>query len=155
MFSCQNCEEKLTEGDKKELGIGSNVDTSEMTRLKAIVIDGTAAGILKQLPKYGRDQHTLDGTIISSKRKTLLHSKKNISPVKDLCNYVLSATRRGTRKAGTSVSRMLSFWITTPPPFGNFKQSKGLSAMSLDIIRLLNSSLNFICKTLDESMMEH
>ena len=59
-FSCNNCEIPLSFADCEELGI-SEEDGRSMKRLRAVVIDGTASGILTELPKFQREDVVVPG----------------------------------------------------------------------------------------------
>lgn len=53
LFTCPDCEVPLTKTDQQQLGL-FNKDIGNIKRFKALVVDGTAAGILHSLPTYER-----------------------------------------------------------------------------------------------------
>lgn len=57
-FTCKTCELPLDSEDKRALGL-QNVDVTGLTRLKGIVIDGTASGILDNLPDFSTSSEFL------------------------------------------------------------------------------------------------
>ena len=54
LFSCKDCEVPLTTVDKVSLGLHENDVCPTDKRFKALVIDGTTAGILHELPRFER-----------------------------------------------------------------------------------------------------
>ena len=58
LFNCDKCEQDLTDADRRTLGLRAGEGT-DLKRYKGIVIDGTACGILSQLPEYCRCNYSL------------------------------------------------------------------------------------------------
>ena len=120
LFSCPKCEQPLTEADKLQLGITDEGLSSSLTRLKAVVIDGTAAGILKKLPDYKRNQRTLPSIRVSL-RKSLLSGKVRKCALREFCRLARSAARISAKDESTSGKR-ISF------PLNSHKRGKSKRA---------------------------
>ena len=74
LFTCSTCEKALTDPEKKTLGFQSNHQAAE-NRFKAVVIDGTSAGILHALPKYERDAVRLNVPSALRRKKKFISNK--------------------------------------------------------------------------------
>ena len=132
LFSCSKCEQKLTECDKNQLGLDEVDISSNATRLRGVVIDGTAAGILKQLPNYKRTKTPISEIRVRA-RKHLISGHMRSYAVKEFCKLA----RKAARLAANSVMRERS---TISFPLGsNSCGQKGLSNSHLDILRIYTS----------------
>ena len=117
LFTCSECEVPLTKEDVEELQLTCLSPSDK--RFKAVVVDGTAQGILNSLPAYQPEiVELLPSSSLNRKKKLLVRKGSN-----DLFKKLLRATyaflRNQQRKNGASrQSTPVSFFITCAPPKG-------------------------------------
>ena len=145
LFSCKNCEQPLNAFDRKQLCIDEAELPATTARLRGVVIDGTAAGILKQLPRYKRTKMPLAAVRIRA-RRCLLFGKRNVSAVKYLCRLSRKAARLAAKSLRSGSSKV-SFSI---PSSKSRQKTKGLSESQIDTIRIYISEQRCICSTTDD-----
>lgn len=99
MFGCTECERTLTSGELVKLGLDP-VCHAGSKRLKCLVIDGTAAGILKKLPKFS--DHTITISEGKASRQRLVSNRETKNAITffiRLCRSSLQAYGRAPAEA--------------------------------------------------------
>ena len=114
-----------------------------MTRLRGVVIDLTAAGIMKQLPKYNRRSSRIPGVHVSA-RRTLLSGQNRIHAIKELCRLCLGALRIASRSR-TNPNKTISFTLNhkNPEKKNGKVKFKRISDTSLQILVIYLSKIPF------------
>ena len=121
LFSCSNCEVPLSADDCNELGIEPS-RSNDLKRLRAVVIDGTAAGILTKLPDYDRNTTIVRGAEGGFATFHLIKPKLHNNAVKKLFDVMKASLRQWSSarsEASTSQLRdfdsdVLKFWVQNP-----------------------------------------
>lgn len=119
LFSCSTCEVPLSPMDIKELGIREE-EGANLKRMKAIVIDGTAAGVLNRLPDIERNLLEVRSINEEPYNLRMLKSRLvNVASHRKVLQKLLTATRedlrmslRHVRTGRRSGIHSVRFWLT-------------------------------------------
>ena len=122
LFSCPTCEVPLSAQDCTELGI-NEADKGELKRLRAIVIDGTAAGILNRLPEMERNMFEIRSINEDAgpRRVPLIQRLVTKPRHRKILDKLLSMTKEAMRALlkrrratpSNPISSTIRFWLTT------------------------------------------
>ena len=123
LYSCDDCEVPFSPQDCEELGIDAE-SAIGMKRLKAIVIDGTAAGILTKLPEYDRHTDIVSAAKGGLSAVYLLQETKHKNTISKFLNIwraqlrswkpVLKTNTRDVTNGTGQDPEYLMFWIRNP-----------------------------------------
>ena len=146
LFTCKECERPLTEKEKVLLGYSREEEVPDK-RLKAVVIDGTTAGILTALPRYDRQLQLLSANSRLQRKHKFVRSKIFQDTVKRFTKIVRSRLRIiVTRKRILSTSsRHFRFALPTKKQSSSSKL-KPLSKEAIACIRKLLLSDRCVCE---------
>ena len=141
LFSCKKCEVLLGPEECESIGVNYN-EGDPKKRFKALVLDGTAAGIIDNLPKYERNPIKL--TVPSSLRKEqkLISSRK----LQKVLNQVIKIARANLytlskrRSRNQSNTSRLSFVLQKQESSSN--KRKNVNFLSKEDLNYLNFLLN-------------
>ena len=122
LFSCSTCEIPLTDTDCADLGI-TKENGSKLKRFKALVIDGTASGILTELPPMEREHFKVsEPTRLTQKlneAKKILKSKAHRLALEQIMNLARECFRSRKQQSSDSFENTVSgsgkgrlrFWV--------------------------------------------
>ena len=115
LFSCDTCETKLTPTDIIQLGLSTPVSHT-LKRFDAVVVDGTAPGILGQLPNYSRPSTLLPVHYKLRKHQKLIPHR----PFQQALHTLLKCVRENLRSSlrtqqPLSPSHFLKFPLNQAP----------------------------------------
>ena len=147
LFSCKDCEVPLTTVDKALLGLQESQVSPEDKRFKALVIDGTTAGILHQLPKFDRKPILLSVSSELRKKQRIVTNQLMHSTLTLLFKLLQSRIRTiMNRRLNISVSSaFLSFRLPLQRNSECCSNKQQFSMQQLACLRVILSNECCVC----------
>ena len=96
-----------------ELGL---TESDGLMRLKAIAIDGTAAGILGKLPSFQRDACKLSAPVAIRRNQRMVKAFENRKAIKQMCTFASRTIQSSSVKVGNEIQFHLTTAKSTKRP---------------------------------------